>query len=155
MKYKDKRHTKILEIISNTDIGTQDELTACLNAAGIKATQATVSRDIKELHLIKILTGENTYKYSQNTKEAVMRENSLNVKSKSIMRDSIVSVKNAQNMVVVKCYSGMAQAACAAIDILADTRIIGSLAGDDTIFLVAENTSEAKEIVSEITDIVS
>ena len=134
MKLKSRRHAKILEIINDNNIETQDELTLFLNAAGFKATQATVSRDIKELHLVKILTKDNVYRYEQ--------------RDKAVSGGSVLSAKS--QAVVVKCYTGMAQAVCASIDALDRTNIVGSLAGDDTIFLVATDNDRALDIVSEI-----
>ena len=146
MKLKSRRHAKILEIINDNNIETQDELTLFLNAAGFKAT---VSRDVKELHLVKILTKDNVYRYEQRDK-AVSGGSVLSAKSQAVMREGIMNVRVAQNIVVVKCYTGMAQAVCASIDALDRTNIVGSLAGDDTIFLVATDNDRALDIVSEI-----
>ena len=132
MKVKNRRHAKILELIGDNNIETQDELTLFLNASGFKTTQATVSRDIKELHLVKILTKDNVYRYEQRDKASAATPH-ITAKSQGIMRDSIISLRTAQNLIVVKCYAGMAQAACAAIDTLGNEMIIGTIAGDDTI----------------------
>ncbi len=152
MKLKNRRHAKILEIINDNNIETQDELTLFLNAAGFKATQATVSRDIKELQLVKILTKENVYRYEQRDK-ASSGNNVLSAKSQAVIREGIMNVRVAQNIVVVKCYTGMAQAVCASIDTLDRTNIVGTLAGDDTIFIVATDNDTALEVVSEINSI--
>lgn len=153
MKLKNRRHAKILEIINDNNIETQDELTLFLNAAGFKATQATVSRDIKELHLVKILTKDNIYKYEQREKAAVSSK-AISAKSQAMMREGIVGISPAQNLVVVKCYVGMAQAVCAAIDSFDHEIIVGSIAGDDTIFLATVDNEAALELVTEIKTII-
>ena len=149
MKVKNKRHAKILELVRDNDIETQDELTLYLNAAGFKTTQATVSRDIKELHLVKVLTKDNVYKYEPREK-ASGATHAINLKSRGIMKDSLISVHPASSLVIVKCYAGMAQGACAAIDSLNKGSIVGSIAGDDTIFLATDSDVIAKELADEI-----
>ena len=146
---KSKRHVKILELIRKYEIETQEELGVQLQKRGYRVTQATISRDIKELHLVKILTKDNVYRYEQRDK-AVSGGSVLSAKSQAVMREGIMNVRVAQNIVVVKCYTGMAQAVCASIDALDRTNIVGSLAGDDTIFLVATDNDRALDIVSEI-----
>lgn len=154
MKFKEKRHARILEIIKTTPVETQDELTDLLVKSGFQTTQATVSRDIKELHLYKTLTKDNKYRYESSDSQ---NENKKPGQSKfyGIMRDSIVSVDNAMNLVVVKCYAGMAQGACAAIDTLDNGEIVGTIAGDDTIFIAAKSVEIAKSIVENINNILS
>jgi len=151
MKQKEKRHARILEIIRTSSVETQDELTDLLNKDGFATTQATVSRDIKELQLIKTLTQDNTYKYSlpQNNSSAAF----LPSKYFAILRDSVLSVEQAQNIVVVRCYAGMAQAACAAIDSFEKEDIVGTIAGDDTIFLATKDNQNAKKVVDNIREI--
>lgn len=152
MKLKNKRHAKILELIRDNDIETQEDLALYLNAAGFKTTQATVSRDIKELHLVKILTKDNIYKYEQREKAAGTTR-AISLKSQGIMKDSIINVIPAGNLVVVKCYPGMAQGACAAIDSMNKGSIIGSIAGDDNIFLATSSNDIAEQLVNEINKI--
>lgn len=154
MKVKNRRHAKILELIKDNNIETQDELTLFLNASGFKTTQATVSRDIKELHLVKILTKDNVYRYEQREKAGTAVPH-ITAKSQGIMRDSIISLRTAQNLIVVKCYSGMAQAACAAVDALDNEMIIGTIAGDDTILLVASDNASAETVKNDITSIIT
>lgn len=154
MKYKEKRHARILEIIKTTPVETQDELTDLLIRSGFQTTQATVSRDIKELHLFKTLTKENRYKYEQASSQSAVKR-PLPIKFHGIMRDSIISVDYAMNIVVVKCYSGMAQGACAAIDTLDKSEIVGTIAGDDTIFIAARTVDSAKAVVTNISEILS
>ncbi|MBR5721671.1 MAG: arginine repressor [Clostridia bacterium] len=149
MKQKSRRHSKIIEIVRNEQIETQDELTAKLNREGFSATQATVSRDIKELQLVKILTSENRYRYALPSKSTPSQP-LLPSKFLGIIREGLISVEQAQNLVVVKCYSGMAQGVCAAIDSLEREGVVGSIAGDDTIFLATRDSSSAKKIVDNI-----
>ena len=143
---KVKRQAKILEIIQNRSIETQDELIRALEESGYRATQATVSRDIKELRLIKILDGEGRYCYS------AMKAGGEQVPSKfmSIFQDAVVSIDHACNLVVVKCLSGMAQAACAAMDSLQWESVVGTLAGEDTFVCITRSTESAVELVEEL-----
>lgn len=155
MKAKNKRHTAILEIIKDSNVETQEDITLRLLNMGIKATQATVSRDIKELHLIKVLDkNTNRYKYEQRT--VSMHENPiLPSKTVSILRDGIIHMKVACNLVVVKCYAGMAQAVCASLDSAHREEIIGTLAGDDTIFIAAESEENAEKLLKDLTSVIS
>lgn len=112
---KTKRHAKILEIIHSTPVDTQDELLKRLRECGFDVTQATVSRDIKELRLIKTLDSDGRYRYS-----TVKQENDhISSKFHSLFSDAVVGVDYAGNIVVIKCFVGMAQAVCAAMDSLA------------------------------------
>lgn len=154
MKLKEKRHARILEIIKTTPVETQDELTELLIRSGFQTTQATVSRDIKELHLYKSLTKENKYRY-EYTEAVPDSKRSLSGKFYGIMRDSIISVDNAMNLVIVKCYPGMAQGACAAIDTLDNGEIVGTIAGDDTIFIASRSVDIAISIVENIKGILN
>ena len=136
---KGKRQQEILRIIEEQDIDTQDQLLAELRARGLQSTQATISRDIKELHLIKELTGYGTYRYAVSERKA-----SLNVASRlrTIFKEGVISFDLAQNIIVLKTMPGVASAACAAID--------GSLAGDDTAMLVMRTNEDAQEFCNEI-----
>lgn len=154
MKQKNRRHSKIIDIIRNEHIETQDELTEKLNQAGFAATQATVSRDIKELQLVKTLTSDNRYRYTIPSK-TTSSQPLLPSKFFGIIREGIISAEQAQNIVVVKCYSGMAQGVCAAIDSLEREDVVGSIAGDDTIFLAAHDSVAAKKIVDNIKETLS
>lgn len=143
---KSMRHTAILRIISEQEIETQDDLIAKLKENGFDVTQATVSRDIKQLGLVKTTDGEGgKYRYSAPHPSSSGSDS----KFKNILSEAIISSESAENMVVVKTYSGMANAAAAAIDALASDRILGSIAGDDTILIVTKN-DEAAEEFSEI-----
>ena len=110
---KAKRHAKILELISAHEIDTQEELLRRLRGAGFDVTQATVSRDIKELRLIKTLSGDGRYRYATSAEEL---SSDMSFKFLSIFSESVKTVDYAGNIVVVKCYTGMANAACAALD---------------------------------------
>lgn len=155
MKAKNKRHAAILDLIRDRNIETQDELTACLSAMNIKATQATVSRDIKELHLVKVLDKKTGgYRYEQRGVSA--SDNTiLPVKTAGILRDGIVNINLAQNFVVIKCYVGMANAVCAALDAAVLPEIIGTIAGDDTIFIATASTESAVMLREDMQKLIS
>lgn len=142
---KNKRQEKILEIISTADVDTQEALLDKLREAGYEVTQATVSRDIRELQLIKVTSGGG-YKYAQRDVEDTRQS----AKYVNILRETVISAENANNMIVIKTYSGMAQAAAAAIDALLSDTLLGCIAGDDTIFAVAHTSSSAVGIVKQI-----
>ena len=139
---KKNRHEAILNLISKEDIGTQEELMVKLKELGFKVTQATVSRDIKFLKLIKtpVSSGQYKYSYVNNDFEDFSR------KYYSILAHSVTGINYAGNMAVVKCFSGMAQAACAAMDNLSIDKIVGTLAGDDTIFMLCRTSEEARGV---------
>lgn len=136
---KKRRQAKILEIISLFNVETQEELQSYLKDSGFEITQATISRDIKELRLIKVLSDEGRYIYSKNKSEISEEEKRTN----SIFIESIQSIDYAMNTVVVRCFSGMANAACAAIDAMEWSGVVGTLAGDDTIFVLCRNEEQA------------
>ena len=148
---KKNRHEAILSLIEKEDIGTQEELMLKLNMMGYKVTQATVSRDINQLKLIKTPVNSGQYKYSFVNNNA----EDYSGKYYSILSHSVMSVNFAGNMAVIKCYSGMAQAACAAVDNLDIDNIIGTLAGDDTIFLLCKDEESAKNFKVYIDDILA
>ena len=147
---KNSRHTRILEIINDHVIETQDDLIEKLKESGYIVTQATISRDIKQLGLIKTATKDGGYKYTSSKNENSGNENKL----KNIMRETAVNAQNAQNIVVVKTFPGMANAAAAALDALAEEAIVGSIAGDDTIFIVVHSNEEASEFTNYIREII-
>jgi len=148
---KKNRHEAILNLIEKEEVGTQDELMQKLNELGYKVTQATVSRDIKQLKLVKIPAKSGQYRYSSAATEAEDRSGKYN----SILTHSVTSVDYAGNMAVIKCFSGMAQAACAAVDSLNPENVVGTLAGDDTIFLLCRNESSAAELKDYINGIIN
>ena len=155
MKLKNKRQIAILELIKNYNIETQEELVIHLSKEGINATQATVSRDIKELHLVKCLDkNTNRYKYEQrivSPSESVV----LPMKIVNIFRDGIIGINTAQNLVIVKCYPGMAQAVCEALDSSDKEEVIGTVAGENTIFVATESAEVAVSFVENLSSIIS
>jgi len=144
---KNNRQSKILEIIEQEPIDTQEQLQLRLQEMGIRCTQATISRDIKELHLIKEPVGQKRYRYAVSS-----QRNRLNVadKLRTIFRESIVSVDFAQNIVVVKTMAGLANAAAAALDGMNVPYMVGTLAGDDTAFLVMRDMESARSFCEDI-----
>lgn len=144
------RHAKILEIISRKEIETQEELCAELNALHHSVTQATVSRDIRDLHLFKVSGIEKKYRYAYINDG----ESEISPKMKSLFRDCLVSVKSAKNLVVVKTLTGNGANAGAVVDKLNYTGIVGSVAGDDTLLIVCESDESALLIVDKINDFI-
>lgn len=142
MKYN--RHSKILEIIEKLDIETQEELAEKLKEMGMDVTQATVSRDIKELRLVKVMTKDGRYKYATFSHS----ENVISNKLLTIFTESFVSIDYANNIVVIKTLSGMAQAAASSIDSMKWHEIVGTIAGDDTIMIVCRAEKIAEEMVN-------
>lgn len=138
---KKRRHAKILELIDSNNIETQEELQALLLSSGFDVTQATISRDIKELRLVKELSENGRYVYSAGKNGTV----SHTVRAGGIFGDAIIKVDYALNTVCIKCFSGMANAACAAIDSMDWSGVIGTIAGDDTIFVLCK-TEEFAEV---------
>ena len=145
---KAKRHAKILELIEEFDIDTQEELQDRLNQAGFTVTQATVSRDIKELRLIKTLSPNGNYRYTTHGEKEVVW--TFRFKFHAIFAEAVNSIDYAQNLVVIKCYTGMANAACAALDSIRWDGLVGTIAGDDTILLVMKDTEAAQGITEEL-----
>ena len=140
---KGQRHIKIREIITNNDIETQDELVEELKIAGYNVTQATVSRDIKELHLVKVPLTDGRYKYSL---PADQRFNPLQ-KLKRMLIDAFVRIDAANNLLVMKMLPGNAKAICALIDNLDWEEILGTIGGDDTCLIICRSEEDA-EIIS-------
>lgn len=147
---KERRHAKILELIGRYDIDTQEELLNRLREEGFNVTQATVSRDIKELRLTKTPSSDGGYRYSaikESTKDSAD-------KFYALLSDSAVSINCAGNITVVKCLTGMAQAVCAALDALNREGIVGTLSGDDTIFILTKDGNSATELAENLNRIV-
>ncbi len=145
---KAKRHAKILELIEEFDIDTQEELQDRLNQAGFTVTQATVSRDIKELRLIKTLSPNGNYRYTTHGEKGGRVD--LSFKFHAIFAEAVNSIDYAQILVVIKCFGGMANAACAALDSIRWDGLVGTIAGDDTILLVMKDTESAQGITEEL-----
>ena len=143
---KTVRQVTILDIIEKHEIETQEELADALRQRGIKVTQATVSRDIKELRLLKVLTPMGTYKYATADKA----ENGLTDRFIRIMSESVLTVAASGNMIVVKTLSGSASVAAEAIDSFHWPEVLGTIAGDNTIFMVISAEEEVARIVSRI-----
>ena len=147
---KTKRQTKIIELIKKDDICTQEELSDFLIKEGYKVTQATVSRDIRELKLTKIQTVSGKQKYvAFSEKNEGMLE-----KYHRVFRDGFVSMDLAQNILVIKTVSGMANAVCAAIDAMDFSEIVGSIAGDDTIMCAVRTTVDAEALIKKLRKLV-
>lgn len=144
---KPNRQAMILQLIENKDIETQEQLLTELQMCGFTTTQATISRDIKELRVIKELGKNGVYRY---TVAKVHAENTSAAKLNSIFRQCVVSCDHAQNIVVIKTMPGMASAACSAIDNMDFDSIIGTLAGDDTAFLLLRDSASASALCSDI-----
>lgn len=144
---KNDRQNKILEIITTENIETQEQLLERLQAHGISSTQATISRDIKQMHLIKEPAGHGVYKYAVSGNRSKLN---FAERLRTIFRESVTSVESAQNIVVVKTMPGLASAACAALDDMNINYMVGSLAGDDTAFLVMRDNESARDFAKEI-----
>ncbi|MBE6701879.1 MAG: arginine repressor [Ruminococcaceae bacterium] len=137
---KSNRQKKILEIVRRYTVETQDDLIDRLEVEGFLVTQATISRDIRELQLTKVLTGKGTYRYVAPKKEDMAG----GMKFNAALVESIITVEYAQNIVVIKTYPGLANAVASGIDNLAIAEVLGCVAGDDTIFVATKNESSAK-----------
>ena len=137
---KSQRQTKILEIIASKDIETQEQLLEELSAAGFRSTQATISRDIKELRILKDLTAMGTYRYTTGTKETA---GAFSARLNSIFKESVISYDYAQNIVVIKTLPSLAPAAGRAIDAMNMSVVVGTLAGDDTLLIIMRDVQAA------------
>ena len=140
---KNDRQTILLEIIEQEAVETQEQLLRLLAERGVKCTQATVSRDIKQLHLVKEPTGQGRYCYAVSVQKSKL-------KLRTIFRECVLSVEAAQNLVVLKTIEGMAQGAAFALDNMGDTDIVGTLAGDDTILLVFHDNVRALDFCEQV-----
>ncbi|MCI5772431.1 MAG: arginine repressor [Clostridiales bacterium] len=146
---KNVRQSAILSIIEHQDIETQEELAAALREHGIAVTQATVSRDIKELRLLKVLSGHGGYKYATADKA----EHGLTDRFVRMFMDSVVSIRYAQNIVVLKTLSGSANVAAEAIDSMHWQEILGTMAGDNTILVVVHDETEAATVAARLEEL--
>ena len=144
---KKDRQSTILNIIASVDVETQNQLILELEKAGVESTQATVSRDIKELHLVKELTLDGSYRYAVSSKPEMQDHT---VRLKSIFKESVTSFACAANLVVIKTLPGLAPAACSAIDNMGIKGLVGSIAGDDTGFLAMSDIEAAGRFCKEI-----
>lgn len=148
---KVSRHAKIIELISQRDIETQEELAECLNSAGFKVTQATVSRDIRDLKLTKVSVDGKMQKY------VVLKpdKDGMSEKYIRVLRDGYASMDMAQNILVIKTISGMAMAVAAAVDAMKWKEVVGCIAGDDTIMCAIRSTEDTAAVMDKIRKIVS
>lgn len=149
---KSKRQAEILRIIEEVDVETQDQLLEQLRDRGVTSTQATISRDIKELHLIKELTSYGTYKYAVSGRKASMN---FAGRLRTIFKEGVTSFDRAQNIVVLKTMPGLASAAAAAIDGMDIADLVGSLAGDDTVILIMRDNDKAQGFCEEIREMLN
>lgn len=139
---KQRRLDKILEIIHEKHVGTQDELLSLLKQSGFNVTQATISRDIKELRLIKTLSSNGDYIY---TAEKTTTTN-LSNKFDTLLSESTIKIDYVMNQIVIKCYSGLSNAVCAALDSQHFEGIVGTISGDDTMLIIMRNEDYAKNL---------
>lgn len=144
---KSQRQAKILEIISNKNVETQEQLLAELQDAGFRGTQATISRDIKELRIVKELTSLGTYRYATSSNEL---SGTFSARLNTIFRECVVSFDYAQNLIVIRTLPGLANAAASAIDAMNMSTVVGSLAGDDTVMIVMRDMNAAATFCGEI-----
>jgi transcriptional regulator of arginine metabolism len=139
------RQTKILELITKTEVETQEELAEALKNMGIEVTQATISRDIKELRLAKVMSKSGKYKYATISQSQEGITDRLN----KIFENSVVSIDNAMNMIIIKTIPGAAQICASAIDYMGVEEIVGTLAGDDNVFVAVRNIEDVDRVLQE------
>ena len=144
---KSQRQAKIMEIISTKNVETQEQLLEELQKEGFRGTQATISRDIKELRIVKELTSLGTYRYATSTSELT---GSFTAKLNTIFRECVVNFDYAQNIIVIRTLPGLASAAGSAIDAMNLSTVVGSISGDDTVMVVMRDTNSAAAFCGEI-----
>ena len=144
---KNVRQNEILKIVQTKDVETQEQLLDELKARGFSTTQATISRDIKELRLVKELTGSGGYRYAQSDRKS---SSTSDTRLRNIFKEGVISVDVAQNIVVVRTMPGLASAACSALDAMAIEGMVGSLAGDDTGILIMRDNMSAQQFSGEV-----
>ncbi|WP_411343012.1 transcriptional regulator AhrC/ArgR [Paenibacillus sp. WLX1005] len=148
---KGQRHIKIREIITHQDIETQDDLVEALRQAGFQVTQATVSRDIKELLLIKIPTDDGRYKYSLPTDQ---RYNPVQ-KLKRALVDNFLQIDYTNNLVVMKCLPGTANSIASLVDSMEWSQIMGTISGDDTMLIICRTPEDSQKVIEQIMGFIS
>ena len=148
---KAQRQAKIMEIITAQNVETQEQLLALLLKEGFRATQATVSRDIKELRIVKELTNLGTYRYSAPNSDVV---NSFSARLNTIFRECVTGFDYAQNIIVIRTLPGLASAAGSAIDSMSMSMVVGTLAGDDTVMVVMRDNNSAAAFCGEIKNLI-
>ena len=144
---KSERQKKILEIITRENIETQNQLIEALAREGVRSTQATLSRDIRDMHLVKEQTAAGGYRYAANARAGAFDPDA---RLRKIFRESVVSYAVAQNLIVIKTLPGLADAACSTLDSMEIPNLVGSIAGDDTAFVAMKDTASAEALCEEI-----
>ena len=147
---KSARQEKILEIIEKHEVETQNQLMELLRTEGVKSTQATLSRDIRDLHLVKEQGPSGVYRYVTGVKDGY---SDYDTRLRKIFRESVVSYAVAQNLLIIKTLPGLATAACSALDSMSIPSLIGSIAGDDTAFIAMKDNSSAEHFYREIANL--
>ena len=148
---KSQRQAKIMEIISNRNVDTQEQLLALLEQEGFRCTQATISRDIKELRIVKELNNLGIYRYTAAASEST---GAFSARLNTIFRECVTNVDYAQNLIVIRTLPGLASAAGSAIDALGMTKVVGTLAGDDTVMVVMRDSNAAAAFCGEIKNLI-
>ena len=151
MTMKSQRQAKIMEIISTRNVETQEQLLSALQEEGFRGTQATISRDIKELRIVKELTSFGTYRYTTSTSEVT---GSFSGRLNTIFRESVVNFDYAQNIIVIRTLPGLASAAASALDAMNMSAVVGTLAGDDTVMIVMRDNNAAAAFCGEIRSLI-
>lgn len=149
---KSQRQAKIIEIISNQNVETQEQLLALLQEAGFRGTQATISRDIKELRIVKELTSMGSYRYTTAASET---NGTFSARLNTIFRECVTGFDYAQNIIVIRTLPGLASAAGSAIDAMGMHKVVGTLAGDDTVMVVMRDNNAAAAFCGEIKNLLS
>ena len=144
---KNARQDEIVKIIQSMEIETQDQLLEVLRSRGFSTTQATISRDIKDLRMVKELTGSGGYRYAMSDRKS---SSASDTRLRNIFKEGVVSAEVAQNIVVVRTMPGLASAACSALDGMEIPGMVGSLAGDDTGILIMRDNAAAQQFNSEV-----
>ena len=149
---KSQRQAKIMEIISTQNVETQEQLLAALQREGFRGTQATISRDIKELRIVKELSSLGTYRYTAPSSEM---DGTFSTRLNTIFRECVVSFDYAQNIIVIRTLPGLASAAGSALDSMSISSVVGTLAGDDTVMVVMRDGNSAAALCGEIKHLLS
>lgn len=149
---KSQRQAKIIELITNQNVETQEQLLELLSEEGFRATQATISRDIKELRIVKELTNLGTYRYTTTSGEVT---GSFSARLNTIFRECVTGFDYAQNIIVIRTLPGLASAAGSAVDAMNMNMVVGSLAGDDTVMIVMRDNNSAAAFCGEIRNLIS
>jgi len=149
---KSQRQAKIMEIISTQNVETQEQLLALLQESGFRCTQATISRDIKEMRIVKELTSLGSYRYTTTGSEI---GGSFSARLNTIFRECVIGFDYAQNIIVIRTLPGLASAAGSAIDAMNLSAIVGSLAGDDTVMVVMRDNNAAAAFCGEIKNLIN